>query len=264
MSQSRAWTRGELMVLMNLYHKLTFGQFDSRQPAVVAVAGKLSRTPGSVAMKLSNLASIDPAMKLRGIVGLRGASRLDKSVWKEFHDHLDESVPESEEAFRKLFEAMDGDEVTVVPKEGVCVVKKAPQGTTEIFSNVKVRRGQDYFRNAVLNNFQGKCGVTGINIRELLIASHILPWSSYPEERLNVQNGLCLSRLHDAAFDQGLITFDDNLRLILSSKIRDLLDNKSIGDYFGTHQGTPLNLPSDASLPNPRFLRHHRKKIFKS
>lgn len=264
MNKIEAWTRDELMILLNLYHKLTFGQFHSSQPAVVAVAVKLDRTPGSVAIKLSNLASIDPAMKLRGIVGLRGASRLDKSVWKEFHDNLDESVPASEMAFRELFTESNDDEVSVLPKEGVIVTRKPPKGDTEFTANVRMRRGQDYFRNAVLNNFQGRCGVTGIGIRELLIASHILPWNSHPNERLNVRNGLCLSRLHDAAFDQGLITFDDNLKLVLSSQIRDLLDNKATADYFGAYQGVSLALPSDAALPNPKFLRHHRKNIFRS
>jgi putative restriction endonuclease len=67
---------------------------------------------------------------------------------------------------------------------------------------VKQRRGQGYFRDAVLNNFGGRSGVTGLAVRDLLVASHILPWGSHPTERLNIRNGLCLSRLHDAAFDR--------------------------------------------------------------
>jgi putative restriction endonuclease len=85
---------------------------------------------------------------------------------------------------------------------------------------VKIRRGQDYFREAVLNNFGGRCGITQLGIRELLIASHILPWGTHASQRLNVRNDLCLSRLHDAAFDQGLITFDDNLPLELSPRLK--------------------------------------------
>lgn len=262
MNYGQPWTRDELMVLLNLYHKLTFGQFHPRQPAVVAVAGKLRRVPAMVAIKLSNLASIDPAMKLRGIVGLRGASKLDRSVWKEFHDNPEEVVPDSEEAFRQLFTKSKEDDVSILPKEGVKVTRKLP-GETEVTSNVRLRRGQEYFRNAVLNNFRGCCGVTGIDISELLVASHILPWKSHPKERLNVRNGLCLSRLHDAAFDQGLITFDDNLRLIISERIREILSNKMARHSFGDYEGHPLTLADDAALPDPRFLRHHRKRIFR-
>lgn len=85
MNGIRRWTRGELLVTLNLYHKLTFGLFHYRQPAVMALAQRLGRTSGSVAMKLSNFASLDPALQLRGIKGLQGASKLDAvaclTVW---------------------------------------------------------------------------------------------------------------------------------------------------------------------------------------
>ena len=81
MSELRRWSREELLVVLNLYEKLRFGQFHSRQPVVVEVAEKMRRTPGSLAMKLSNLASLDPNLQARGIVGLQGVSNLDKAVW---------------------------------------------------------------------------------------------------------------------------------------------------------------------------------------
>ncbi len=62
-------------------------------------------------------------------------------------------------------------------------------------------------------------------VRELLIASHILPWSGHEAERLNVRNGIALNRLHDAAFDQGFISFDDNLHVLLSKRLRDFLSH---------------------------------------
>ena len=70
MAEPRRWTREELLVVLNLYEKLRFGQFHSRQPVVIEVAEKMQRTPGSLAMKLSNLASLDPKLQARGIVGL--------------------------------------------------------------------------------------------------------------------------------------------------------------------------------------------------
>ena len=72
MAELQRWTREELLVVLNLYEKLRFGQFHSRQPVVVEVAEKMRRTPGSLAMKLSNLASLDPKLHARGIVGLQG------------------------------------------------------------------------------------------------------------------------------------------------------------------------------------------------
>lgn len=60
------WTREELLIALNLYHKLTFGQMHARHPAIMALAKKLGRGANSLAMKLSNLASLDPALQMRG------------------------------------------------------------------------------------------------------------------------------------------------------------------------------------------------------
>lgn len=262
MAAGKRWTRDELLVALNLYHKLTFGQLHARHPAVIALAEKLERGSNSVAMKLCNLASLDPALKLRGIKGLEGASALDREVWQEFHDHLDEAVPASEDALRKLFGADESSELEVLPRDGIRVRKRPPSGATETMAQVKQRRGQEYFRDAVLNNFGGRCGVTRLGLRELLIASHILPWGTHPKERLNVRNGICLSRLHDAAFDRGLIAFDEGLKLLLSPRLKAELSQKAVADSFGAYAGEPLHLPADAALPEFSFLAEHRAKIF--
>ena len=151
--------------------------------------------------------------------------------------------------------------VAVTPKEGIRP-RKIPSGPTETTASVKVRRGQDYFRDSVLNNFGGRCGITGLAVRELLIASHILPWGKYQSERLNVRNGICLSRLHDAAFDVGLVTFDSDLRLKLSKGLKFYLPQKTVAECFAAYEGEPLQLPKDAVLPDEKFLAVHRAKSF--
>lgn len=263
MAAGKRWTGDELLVALNLYHKLTFGQLHARQPAIIALAEKLGRGSNSVAMKMCNFASLDPALKLRGIKGLEGASALDRTVWNEFHGDLNETVPVSEDALRKLFGVDEGSELEVLPRGGIRVRKRPPTGPTETTANVKLRRGQDYFRDAVLNNFGGRCGVTHLAVRELLIASHILPWGTHVAERLNVRNGLSLSRLHDAAFDQGLITFDDSLRLVLSPRLKAELPQRAVAENFAAYAGQPLRLPDDAALPELGFLAEHRAKKFR-
>jgi len=238
----RLWKPDELLIALNLYHKLTFGQLHARNP----VAVKLDRSANSLAMKLSNFASLDPALKLRGIKGLEGASALDRNVWTEFHSNLNEAVPASEEALRRLFGARENSELEVLPKQGVRVRKRIPTGPTEVLVNSKARRGQEYFRDAVLNNFGGRCGITQLAIRDLLVASHILPWGKFPAERLNVRNGLCLSRLHDAAFDCGLIAFDNELRLLLSPRLKTETEQRVVAESFGVYEGTGTAGCSDA------------------
>tara|TARA_R110002049_G_scaffold30888_1_gene105511 strand:+ start:1210 stop:2010 length:801 start_codon:yes stop_codon:yes gene_type:complete len=257
------WTEADLLIALNLYHKLTFGQMHARQPVIVEVAGRMGRTPNSVAMKLCNLASLDPNLKLRGIQGLPGASALDREMWQRFHAEIDEQAPASEAAFRLLFEIADDCDADVIPKHGVVVRKRSFARVTESIATTKVRRGQEFFRESVLNNFNGRCGVSQLAVRELLVASHILPWANHPLERLNVRNGLCLSRIHDTAFDQGLIAFDDSLQMVLSQRLHNLLPDCAIDDFFAKYEGKALHLPDDAAIPDAGFLSQHRKAIFK-
>jgi putative restriction endonuclease len=264
MTTRKKWNKEELLVALNLYHKLTFGQMYARQPAIVDLAVKLGRGSNSVAMKLCNFASLDPALKLRGIKGLEGASALDRELWKEFHENLAEAAPASEEALRTLFEVSESSELEVLPKVGIRIRKRPPSGATEVMANVKQRRGQEYFRDAVLNNFGGRCGVTQLDIRDLLVASHILPWGTHTEERLNVRNGLCLSRLHDAAFDRYLISFDERLRLMLSPQLKQSLSQQTVAQNFGAYEGQALCLPDDSALPELEFLAKHRARFRKS
>jgi hypothetical protein len=82
---------------------------------------------------------------------------------------------------------------------------------TEAERLVVQRVGQDIFRSGLIEYWQGRCPLTGIADTALLRASHIVPWKdcTTDAERLDVHNGLLLSALWDAAFDRGLVTFDD-------------------------------------------------------
>lgn len=85
-----------------------------------------------------------------------------------------------------------------------------PQNT-EAERLVVQRVGQDVFRNALLDYWDGRCPLTGIADLPLLRASHIVPWATCGSDaqRLDVHNGLLLSAHWDAAFDSGLVTFTD-------------------------------------------------------
>jgi putative restriction endonuclease len=165
------WTKRQLLIALNVYHKLKFGQFHARQAVIIDVAAKLGRTPSSLAMKLCNFASLDPVLKLRGIAGLAGASILDREVWGDFHSNIDELAPASEAALRELFDVPEDAELAILPKEGVRARSRAAPLSTEALGMVKIRRGLEYFREGVLNNFEGKCAVTALDVRSLLVAS---------------------------------------------------------------------------------------------
>ncbi len=93
----------------------------------------------------------------------------------------------------------------------------AELGNTEVERIVKERVGQGYFRRALLDYWNGRCPLTWISDEPLLRASHIVPWSECrsDSERLDVFNGLLLVAHWDAAFDRGLVSFDDEGRALL-------------------------------------------------
>ena len=97
------WTREHLLIALNLYCKLPFGSFDRNNAVVKEVAAKMGRSPSSLAMKLSNLASFDPVHRARGVKGLAGASKLDQVMWNEFQANTLVLGEESEQLLHDLF-----------------------------------------------------------------------------------------------------------------------------------------------------------------
>lgn len=263
----KPWSRTELLLVMNLYCRIPFGRQHSHAPEVIKLAQVLGRTPGSVAMKLNNFTSLDPEEKARGIKGLPGASKLDQQVWDEFHRNWEEMAADSELLWKQMVDNQDlppsfekpaeNAEEKVFPSD----INKLPTGPTESIRTQKVRLAQGFFRRTVLAAYLGRCCISNIPIPELLIASHILPWALFPEQRINPCNGLCLSRLHDTAFDEGLITFDEDYRLVLSRRLKDHLPNKSLQVNFSSYEGQPLRMP-EKFFPEMKFLNHHQEHIF--
>jgi len=258
------WTREHALIALNLYRKLLFGQFHHNNPMIMDVASRMGRSPSSLAMKLSNLASLDPLQKARGIKGLSGASKQDGNMWNEFQSRINDLGPESEQLLHDLFTKDDNREVDFLERDRVRLEPslKPPLGSTETTASVRVRRGQQFFRQTILNSYGVCCCISGINVPRLLVASHIKPWRDFPKERLDPRNGLCLSSLHDAAFDAGLIALDENFDVVLSTKLKRFFPSSALEQNFAQFEGQPIRLPDKLAEPDPSFVRFHRKKIF--
>jgi putative restriction endonuclease len=254
------WTREHFLIALNLYTKVLFGKLHKGNPKIVDTAGMMGRTPSSLAMKLCNFASLDPVQRARGIRGLSGATKQDKAMWNEFYSNSTALGAESEQLLHDLFTHDDSKEVDFLSSDKVRLV--APSGPTESQSTVKVRRGQQFFRQAVLTAYDVRCCISGINIPRLLVASHIKPWGLFPNDRLNPQNGLCLSTLHDAAFDAGLITLDEKLNVVLSKQLRKFFPQPALEVNFVPFEGARIRLPDKLAEPEASFLSFHRDEIF--
>lgn len=133
---------------------------------------------------------------------------------------------------------------------------KVRENGTEVERLVKQRVGQDAFRKAMLQYWGGACSVTGLDIKELLRASHAKPWAACEsdQERLDVFNGFLLAAHLDVLFDQGLISFSEEGNIILSSRLT------------VTHQKL-LNLDPTLKLrwlapKHQPYLNWHRHQVF--
>jgi hypothetical protein len=103
------------------------------------------------------------------------------------------------------------------------------------------------FRAALMDYWDSRWPLTGITDPALLRASRIIPWSDCSDEqRLDVHNGLLLSALWDAAFDQGLVSFaDDGTPLFgpnLSETARKTLGAESVSSFRGLRASHRANL----------------------
>ena len=118
----------------------------------------------------------------------------------------------------------------------------------DVISVTNRRKGQDYFRRMILTNYSSRCALTGIDIPQLLIASHIIPWEDkkHKQDRLNPCNGICLSALYDKAFDKGLITFSpSDYTVCLSSALYERETQEYFDQHFGIIIGKKLTMPTE-------------------
>lgn len=249
------WTREQTLAALHVYLQLPFGQLHQRNPTIKQLAGWIDRTPGAVALKLVNLASLDPQVVASGRAGMANASNLDREVWAELNEHCDALVTEAALAYERY-----GSTHGVLP--GADVVDEVPElgeGKT-ITAVVQVRVNQARFRRAVLASYNARCCISGLKVPRLLIASHIVPWSEDHTNRLNPRNGLCLSALHDKAFDQGLITVLPDFRVRVSKELRTAHADEFTRAAIAAFDGRPIRLP-ERFKPDEAFLTAHAKRF---
>ena len=250
------WSREETILAYELYCRTPFGKIHSHNPEIVELADLIGRTSGSVALKMSNLARFDSELQKRNITAMPHGSKMDGIVYEEFSKDWQELSYQAQ-IIRAKLQGKDLEEVV-----GLEDVVSVPPGEYRE-QMMKVRVGQYFFRKSVLNSYGNRCCITGINKADLLIASHIKPWSVCDEhtERTNPSNGLCLNALHDRAFDKGLITIDSQYRIIISDRIREVsMDNETFV-WFWKYDKQCIDLP-DKFRPGKRFIEYHNDVVF--
>lgn len=138
-------------------------------------------------------------------------------------------------------------------------IADATQSETEREGVVTQRKGQDRFKRDVLYNFGHKCCLTRVSERDLLVASHIVPWSRRVPSRLDPANGLCLFVTHDRLFDRGYFTLSDDLTVTTTCRREHLSEHivRLLDEIHGQRLCSPVRRPI-----RPEYLQFHRQHIF--
>lgn len=249
----REWTRDELIMAFNLYCKIPFGRIHLRNPQVIELASAIGRSPSAVSWKLANFARLDPTLKKRNIAGASHGARSEIEIWDEFNGNWEKLSFESEHLLEKI---------TGHTPKTVEEADDFPEGKMRE-TIVRTRVNQSFFRTAVLAAYDNRCCITGLSITALLNASHIVPWSKDIKNRTNPRNGLCLSAIHDRAFDCGLLTITADLKVKVSAKLKDSTSDPAIHDLIWKHEGMAIRTPRRFA-PDQAFLQFHNESIFQN
>lgn len=253
MARGENWSWEETLMAFGLYF-LTGPSPSKNDPNVIALASALDRTVGSVGRKIGNISANDKNQIALGKKGCRNGSKYDRIIWEKYEEN-DEILSDALNIFNKataekhtssqaneyaMIDFRSGDEKTVM---------------------AKYRISQDYFRQILMTNYSGRCCMTNLGAKELLVASHIKPWSkSDPKtERLAASNGLLLNALHDKAFDRGLITIDTKLTIRVSKKVK---KNPETSQLLWSLDGKSIQLPK-IHTPAKEFIEYHNDLVFR-
>jgi hypothetical protein len=161
---------------------------------------------------------------------------------------------ENKQSLAALIHVLDDSFSIPTPEGPVTLTEGARPSETERVNLTLARIGQGVFRRRVIDQWGGRCAVTGVDQIEVLRASHIKPWAdSNNHERLDPQNGLLLAAHVDALFDRFLIGFDSEGRLIASNRLT--AENL---ERFGLNGCNGLSSISDAQRT---YLAEHLRRV---
>jgi hypothetical protein len=116
------------------------------------------------------------------------------------------------------------------------------------------RRGQQRLRALTIENYESCCAVCDISDRVLLVASHILGWAEAPMYRGNLANVICLCRVHDALFETGYWSLEDDLVLLKRGRV----SSSTLRSILGAM--TVFRRPLSHS-PDRNFVKVHRERM---
>lgn len=125
-------------------------------------------------------------------------------------------------------------------------------------TKITPRLGQGAFRVAVIEAYARECGLSKGRVLPALDAAHIRPFSEGGDHRQD--NGILLRKDIHSVFDAGYATFDDDLRFVVSDKVKTEFNN---GHEYLRLKGERLRIPTLAkAAPSKENIRWHQDNVF--
>lgn len=250
----KRWTYEETQMAFALYYLIPANEIDKKDADVWRLAEGLARTPRSVAMKLWNIAALDERRVDQGKAGLRHGSSLDAKAWEDYRVQGDDFIWDGIDLLNSV---LSREKLTPGVKYAMVYLREGGERTVE----AKQRINQRYFKNSLVQNYSGRCCLTGLRITELLIASHIKPWAACDDgfERIDPRNGLLLNAFHDKAFDRGLITLTKDMEIVVSRRVA---HDEANDGWLWAYDGQRIELPT-CNAPAPKFIEYHQDCVFR-
>lgn len=251
------WNHDQLLATFYLYLQLKPNEIRSASPLVSQFAKHIQKPEVVVATKLRTFAQLDPVLANQKLAS-DNVTELDKKVSGEFQNNWTATTLIASEAYK---EVVGPDETFIDPDQVSASDARyffREGQTREVM--VEIRVNQRIFRKSILNSYDSTCCISGLQNEKLLIASHIVPWSMDAPNRLNPKNGLCLSALHDRAYDQGLITVLPDFSIRVSSDLLEQKGNSFLSESLLRYHCKNITLPG-RFYPSEDFLASHSKRF---
>jgi hypothetical protein len=260
MPKSTDWSEDETILALYLYYTLPSGKHDSSNPQVIELAQLLQRSPSAVSLKLGNLKANDTSSDGKG---MKNCSHWDRELPPKYLKDPYALFARNEEIRCQNYSEYAVQRETSyslpqIEEEQIFQDLDFSEENKKAIKNIRLK--QYAFRKALLLGYKGHCCLSKIGTPDLLIASHIIPWSENRQHRGDPRNGLLLNALLDKAFDKGYFTvLPDSYEVRLSSRLKD----EETRNYLKEYAGTKILLPTNQDRwPKKDFLSFHNDVIF--
>lgn len=250
MATRRDWTELEDIACLYLYLSKGRRQIDDSDPDLVKLAEALSRTPGAVSFKSANFRFIDPYSKGKGF---EHGSKMDAKVWTAYSDDIERA----KEIFDLFIQSPDPSSEVIDTEQRI---DSKNYDIPDSYGRAAVRTSQFKIRANALSIYGESCSLCHIDLPMLLVASHVVPWKADQKIRADPRNVILLCAMHDKMFDRGIISIDENYRVIGSTKLNEYpIAERHVKQLEGKKMGIK---GGGEMLPKQDYLEYHRKHVF--